>query len=426
MIAGNAGAGSPTSELTGGDRSPHSSVRVLGILALLLGFASISTDLYLPALPTMASALHSSAGSMEFTITGYLIGFSLGQLFWGPIGDRFGRRIPIAIGVVLFVLGSAGCAVAGSATALIVSRFVQACGACAGVVLARAMVRDLYAGNRAAQMLSTLMIVMAIAPLLGPLVGGQILALAGWRAIFWTLVGVGIITLGAVLSLPETLPVASRSKEALTRATSRYAFLLRQRRLMAFSGSAGFYYAGTFAYVAGSPFAYIDYHHVPAQFYGLIFGAGIVGIMAFNFANARLVQRFGVERMLTSGAWIAALAGIAAGVDAWNGWGGVLGLALPLFGFVAVTGWIVANSVAGALADHPEQAGAASALVGAIQYGAGIFGSALVGMFADGTPRPMAIVVAVSGIGCLACAALLPDRNPTPAPGRRAANALPQ
>jgi DHA1 family bicyclomycin/chloramphenicol resistance-like MFS transporter len=152
---------------------------VLAVLSALMAFASISTDFYLPALPTMATALRAGAGTIELTIAGYLIGFSVGQLLWGPIGDRHGRRVPVAIGLVLFVLGSAGCALSGSAPAIIGWRVVQAVGACAGVVLTRAMVRDLYAGNRAAQMLSTLMTVMAIAPLLGPILGGQILAWPG-------------------------------------------------------------------------------------------------------------------------------------------------------------------------------------------------------------------------------------------------------
>ncbi len=169
-----------------GDATVRQGWRVLAILSALMGFASISTDLYLPALPTMARALHSNAGSMALTISGYLIGFSLGQLVWGPLGDRYGRRLPVAVGIILFIVGSAGCALSDSAGGLIAWRAVQAIGACAGVVLARAMVRDLYAGNRAAQMMSTLMIVMAIAPLLGPLVGGQILVFASWRAILWT------------------------------------------------------------------------------------------------------------------------------------------------------------------------------------------------------------------------------------------------
>src|SRR3954452_5133063 len=196
--------------------------RVLAILSALMGFASISTDLYLPAMPEMGRALGADAGTVELTVSGYLIGFSLGQLLWGPIGDRHGRRLPVAIGLVLFVIGSAGCALAGSAWALIGWRIVQAAGACAGVVLARAMVRDLFEGYRAAQMLSTLMTVMAIAPLLGPVLGGQILAFAGWRAIFWTLVGVGLVTLLALLTLPETLPIERRNLDPLKRALAGY------------------------------------------------------------------------------------------------------------------------------------------------------------------------------------------------------------
>src|SRR4051812_37382649 len=251
-----------------------------------MGFASISTDLYLPAMPAMGRALGADAGTVELTVSGCLIGFSLGQLLWGPIGDRYGRRGPVAIGLVLFVIGSAGCALAGSAAGMIGWRVVQAVGACAGVVLARAMVRDLYEGERAAQMLSTLMTVMAIAPLLGPVLGGQILALAGWRAIFWTLVGVGLLTLAAVLAMPETLPANRRNREPLSRALVRYGDLIRQPRLLGYAGAGGFFYGGIFTYVAGTPFAYITYHHVPPQLYGLLFALGIVGIMAANLANA--------------------------------------------------------------------------------------------------------------------------------------------
>ncbi len=386
--------------------------RVLAILSALMGFASISTDLYLPAMPAMGRVLGADAGTVELTVSGYLIGFSLGQLFWGPIGDRFGRRLPVAIGLVLFVIGSAGCALAGNVGALIGWRIVQAVGACAGVVLARAMVRDLYAGARAAQMLSTLMTVMAIAPLLGPIVGGQILSLAGWRAIFWTLVGVGVATLAALFTLPETLPPERRNREPLGRALATYGVLVRQRRLIGYAASGGFFYAGMFAYVAGTPFAYISYYHVPPQQYGLLFGAGIVGIMAANLINARLVTRLGGARLLRVGTVGAALAGAALAVDAWTGWGGLTGLAGPLFLFIGMAGFIIANSIAGALASFPERAGAVSALVGAIHYGAGIVGSALVGTFADGTPWPLGWVVAVAGGGALLCAwVLVPSRR---------------
>jgi DHA1 family bicyclomycin/chloramphenicol resistance-like MFS transporter len=372
-----------------------------------MGFASISTDLYLPAMPAMAKSLGSDNGTMEFTISGYLIGFSLGQLLWGPIGDRYGRRLPVIVGLVLFAIGSAGCALSGSAGMMIGWRVVQAVGACAGVVLARAMVRDLYAGNRAAQMLSTLMTVMAIAPLIGPLVGGQILAFASWRAIFWTLVGVGLLTLAAMFALPETLAPERRNREPLGRAMANYLHLLRESKLMGFAGAGAFFYGGMYAYIAGTPVAYIDYYHLRPQFYGLLFGVGIVGIMATNMLNARLVMKYGTATLMRFGTSGAALAAVVLAVNARSGWGGLAGLAVPLFAFVAMTGFIVANSIAGALSSFPERAGAVSALVGALQYGTGILGSAMVGAFADGTPWTMGWVIALLSVGSAVCTWLL-------------------
>jgi DHA1 family bicyclomycin/chloramphenicol resistance-like MFS transporter len=386
--------------------------RVLAILSALMGFGSISTDLYLPALPSMAGALGADGGTMELTISGYLVGFSLGQLLWGPLGDRYGRRSPVLAGLVLFVIGSAGCALSSSAGEMIGWRVLQAMGACAGVVLARAMVRDLYAGARAAQMLSTLMTVMAIAPLLGPIIGGQIFRLASWHAIFWTLVGVGLATMLAVHTLPETLPSERRNREPLARAMARYLRLVRHRRLMGYAGAGGFFFGGTFAYVAGTPFAYISYYHVPAQFYGVLFGAGIIGIMGTNLVNARLVLRLDALRLMRLGTAGAALFAVAAAVNAWTGWGGLVGLVVPLLLYLAMTGLIVANSIAGAMAIFPERAGAVSALVGAVQYGCGVVGSGLVGAFADGTPWPLGWVVALAGTGALACAYwVVPQRD---------------
>jgi DHA1 family bicyclomycin/chloramphenicol resistance-like MFS transporter len=381
--------------------------RVLAILSALMGFASISTDFYLPAMPMMARALHADAGSVDFTISGYLIGFSFGQLFWGAVSDRHGRRLPVAAGLVLFVIGSAGCALSGDIWTMIFWRIVQALGACAGVVLSRAMVRDLYQGPRAAQMLSTLIAIMAIAPLLGPILGAQIAAFAGWRAIFWTLVGVGGVTLAALFTVPETLPAARRQTGPLIGALGRYGKLLTNRKILGYAGAGAFFYGGMFAYIAGTPFAFITYHHVPAASYGLLFGAGILGIVATNILNTRLVLRYGIDRILVGGTMAAALAGLILAVTAFTDWGGLWGLFAPLLLFVSVAGFIVANSIAGAMADFPEQAGEVSALVGAIQYGAGIAGSGFVGAFADGTPRPMGWVIALAGLGSLFFARLV-------------------
>lgn len=381
--------------------------RVLAILSMLMGFASISTDLYLPAMPLMGHDLGADAGMVEWTISGYLVGFSLGQLLWGPISDRYGRRSSVAIGLVLFVIGSVGCALSGSAVAMIGWRVVQALGACASVALSRAMVRDLYEGNRAAQMLSTLITVMAIAPLIGPLVGGQIVVLAGWRAIFWALVGIGIATFAALFTIPETLSAERRNQEPLGRAIARYAELLRDRRILGYAGTGGFFYAGMFAYVAGTPFAYITYYHVPEQLYGLLFGLSILGIMAANILNSFLVSRFNYDRMLLVGTIIAAFSAVLVALSARTGWGGLWGLVVPLFLYASATGFIVANSITGAMDKFPERAGAVSALVGAIQYGSGIVGSGLVGLFADGTPWPMGWVIAITGVGSLLSILLL-------------------
>ncbi|WP_162070224.1 multidrug effflux MFS transporter [Burkholderia sp. THE68] len=382
-------------------------LRTLVILSLLMAFASISTDLYLPALPGMAESLHADAGTLEYTISGYLVGFSLGQLVWGPIGDRFGRKLPISAGLLLFVLGSAGCALSTDAHTMIMWPAFQAVGACASVVLARAMVRDLYTGVRSAQMMSTLITVMAIAPLIGPSVGGVILHLACWRAIFWTLVGVDLFTLLALTVLPETLPRERRNHEPLRQAFVAYGTLLRSWRLLGYAGAGGFFYGGIYAYIAGTPFAFITYHHVSPQGYGLLFAAGIVGIMVTNQLNARYVRHWGSDNIMRAGAVAAALSGVAVALTSLTDFGGVAGLVAPLFVFVSLNGFIVANSIAGAMGIFPTRTGAVSALIGSIQYGTGIAGSAVVGALANGSPFPMGLVIALMGIGSAVSALVL-------------------
>ena len=374
-------------------------LRTLAILSALMAFGPLSTDFYLPALPSMAEGLKSTPAAMEWTISGYLIGCSLGQLIWGPLSDKYGRRAPVAAGIAIFILGSVGCALSNTAGAMIAWRFVQALGACAGIALSRAMVRDLYSGARAAQMMSALITVMAVTPLIGPLVGGQILRFASWPFIFWLLAAVGVATLFALLTLPETLPAHRRRRDGLGRALHNYYLLIGDRRILGFAAVGAFLNFGVFAYVAGTPFAYIKYYGVRPEFFGFIFASGIIGIMATNMFNARQVVRSGIVPIMRLGASLAALGGLWAALDAWTGAGGLVGLAAPLFVFIATNGLIVANSIAGAMTSFPKRAGTVSALVGALQYGAGMAGSALLGAFADGTPRPLACVVAIAGLG---------------------------
>jgi MFS transporter, DHA1 family, multidrug resistance protein len=392
-------------------RSPKS-WRVLIVLSALMAFGAIATDMYLPALPSLTQALHAGPGTVELTISGYLVGFSLGQLLWGPIGDRYGRRMPIAVGLVLFVIGSGGCALSDTVWHMMGWRVVQALGASAGPVLARAMVRDLYARDRSAQMLSTLTTIMAIAPLIAPMLGAQILTLWSWQSIFWTVGGFGLLALAGLLTLPETLPTERRNPQPLSRALAGYLELARSPRLIGYALAGGFFYGGIFAYIAGTPFAYIDYYHVPPQAYGLLFSLAIVGIMAANLLNTRLVTWFGSDRVFRFGTGMAALAGLAAALDARFGWGDLIGLVASLLFYTSMSGLIVANSVAGALAAFPHKAGTASALVGAVHYGIGVLGAAMVGWFADGTPWTMGWIIGLGGVGTFVSAILL-VRSPT-------------
>jgi DHA1 family bicyclomycin/chloramphenicol resistance-like MFS transporter len=378
--------------------------KTLLILSALMAFGPLSTDLYLPALPTMGRALRAGPDEMALTLSSYLVGFSMGQLMWGPIGDRFGRRLPVAVGLALFVIGSAGCGASTTALQLIGWRVAQSIGASAGPVLARAMVRDLFARERSAQMLSNLMTVMAIAPLAGPFIGGQILAAASWRAIFWTLMGLGLAALLAMLALPETLPAERRSRQSIRAALAGYATLARDSRLIGYAAMGGLYYGGIFAYIAASPFAYIDFYHVRPQIFGVFFALPIIGIMAVNQLNTRLVLRVGGDLLCRVGTGAAAAAGILALIEARSGWGGFGGIVAAIVVYGASSGLIVANSVAGALAAFPTRAGAASAFVGAIHYGSGILSAALVGWLADGTPTPMTAILAAGGIGSFLCA----------------------
>ncbi|HEY0295672.1 MAG TPA: Bcr/CflA family multidrug efflux MFS transporter [Bordetella sp.] len=379
--------------------------RVLLILSALMSLASISTDIYLPAMPALATGLHAEISQVALTLSSFLIGFSLGQLIWGPISDRYGRRVPIAIGMVLFMAGSVGCALSDSVSQMLGWRVVQAAGACAGPVLARAIVRDLYAREHAARMMSTLMLVMGIAPLVGPLLGGQILVYSSWRGIFWFLVVLGGLILFSLRGLPETLTEERRATTPLSSAFRDYYDLVRDPRLLGCALSGGFFYAGVYAFLAGTPFAYIQYYHVRPQLYGFLFGLNIVAMMLANFTNSRLVMRVGPERMLRLGGWVVALAGVVLAVNALFGWGGLAGLVAPIFFYVGMNGFIVANSVAAALSAFPNRAGSASSLVGAIHFGSGILSSAMVGWFADGTPWTMGWIMGLMGLGCLAAAA---------------------
>ncbi|ELT9607986.1 multidrug effflux MFS transporter [Raoultella planticola] len=356
------------------------------ILSGLMAFASLSTDIYLPAMPVMAAELQ---GDAELTITGFLIGFAVAQLIWGPIGDRLGRRTPLFIGMVLFIIGSVGCALSVSIDQIIFWRVFQALGACTGPMLARAMVRDLFARTRAAQMLSTLTIVMAIAPIIGPLLGGQLIRVTSWHAIFWLLAGIGLLMLLALRWLPETLPPERRQQGSPLKAFHHYGQLLRNRIFIRYTLSLTCYYVAAYAFITGSPDVYIRYFGVEPQHYGWLFAVNILGLMTMSLVNRRLVQRYALGDLLKVALVVASLAMVAMAFSVKLHHGGLVGIALCVFLFFSMNGVIAATSTAAALDEAGEFAGSASAFIGALQYGSGIVSSLLLAGLHDGTPWTM-------------------------------------
>lgn len=389
---------SRTDHSTPNKRAATSGIFFIVILGALMAFTSLSTDIYLPAMPMMAAELQ---GNVELTITGFLIGFSFAQLIWGPISDRVGRRIPLFIGMVLFVIGSAGCALSSDMPQIVFWRVFQAFGACTGPMLARAMIRDLYARTRAAQMLSTLVIISAIAPVVGPLLGGQIVTIASWRAVFWLLVVMGAAMFFALWWLPETLPGEKRLTTPISSAFGNYASLLKNREFMRYTLCVSFFYVAAYAFIAGSPFVYISYYHVDPQHYGWLFAVNIIGVMALSSVNRRLVQRHPLHTLLRVAAFVAALATVLLALSVKTHIGGMVAMVLTIFIFFSMNGIVAAASTAAALDTVPSNlAGSASALIGSLQYGSGIVSSLLLSVFSDGTPWAMAWIMMAFTLLC--------------------------
>ncbi|WP_158783407.1 multidrug effflux MFS transporter [Pantoea sp. BAV 3049] len=365
------------------------------ILSALMAVTSLSTDIYLPAMPAMAKDLQ---GDAELTITGFLIGFCIAQLIWGPISDHLGRRLPLFIGMVLFVVGAVGYALSTDIVQIVFWRVFQALGACTGPMLARAMIRDLFSRTRAAQMLSTLIIIMAIAPIAGPLIGGQIIKILSWHTIFWLLALIGTLMFISLFWLPETLPEDKRVKASLSSAFRNYYRLLTHTRFIRFTLCLAFYYVAAYAFITGSPFVYITYFGIGPQYYGWLFALNIIGLMGMSLVNRRLVQRYPLETLLKYAVLTAASAAVVLAVAAKLNYGGVLFIIVPVFIFFSMNGINAATSTACALDAAPDVAGSASALVGSLQYGSGIISSLLLALLSDGTPWTMGWIIALFAV----------------------------
>ena len=375
-------------------RQPH--LGEILLLGSLTAFGAVTIDLYLPTLPAIARDYGTSAAAVQLTLSTFFVGMALGQLFFGPLSDRIGRRPTILIGCAVYVAASLFCALAPTIEALVVGRFFQALGCCAAMVTCRAIVRDRYDHRDSARIFSLLMLVLAIAPLLAPTVGGWIAAAAGWHAVFYAFVAVGVAISAAVGSrLDESRSAATAQAARGQDVLSAYARLLGHKRLIGYLLVGAANGATLFSYIAASPDLVVNSWGFSESQFGLVFAAIAVGVVGSSQVNRLLLKHRSPDAIL---AW-ATLGAAAAGVALWLVAlfdAPVLVVLAAVFVALSSNGLIAANASAGALSVDPLRAGAISGLMGGINFGMGAAASALAAAMYDGTARPLAANVAVA------------------------------
>ncbi len=376
------------------------------LLILLLGsmaaLGPLAIDMYLPSFPTIAAEFHISVAEVERTLAIYFIGLSFGQLIYGPASDRFGRKAPLYAGLTMFIVASAGCALARDVHALIVMRALQALGGCAEMVVARAIIRDRFDPRDATRVFSSLMLIMGVAPILAPLLGGWLIVHAGWRAIFCLQGIVAAICLANVaLFLPESLAPERRDRNGVFETLALYWRLLGHRSFMANTMSVSFICAGLFAYIGGSPFVFIQLFGVRQQHFGFFFGINAVGLIAASQINGRVAQSVPLARILRAALVVTAISGCVLFADAAGHVGGFPGILIPLWCFVASLGFVFPTSTALAMASQGRNAGNASAVLGCMQFFIGGLSGMLVSSLDNGTALPMCGLIAGAGVAAM-------------------------
>lgn len=367
-------------------------IRFALILGALTAFAPLSIDMYLPALPALRSEFHSSESLVQLTLTACVIGLGFGQLIAGPLADRLGRRGPLLVGLIVYALASVACAFAPSVPALIVLRLIQALAGSAGLVISRAVARDLFSGKALARFFSMLMLVNGLAPILAPVLGGQLLRFTSWRGVFvvLTVLGAALLLL-CLFALPETLPKVRRTSGTLAATMRTYLRLLTDRGLVGCVLVAGISFGALFTYVSSSSFVFQSVYHLSAQQFSFVFGANSIGIVAFGQLNGRLVNRFDPRRLLATGLGIAAVSGALLVLAVLTG-AGLFAVLIPLLFSVSSIGMIMPNATTLTLSNYPDAAGSASALLGFGQFLIGGVSAPIIGLGGASTV-PMALAI---------------------------------
>jgi MFS transporter, DHA1 family, multidrug resistance protein len=372
------------------------------VLGLLSAIGPFAIDMYLPALPSIGRSLHADATAVQMSLTAFFIALSIGQPICGPLSDVFGRKAPLYGGLALFIVASLGCALAPNIATLIAFRFVQGLAACAGMVIPRAVVRDLHTGVDATRLMSMLMLVFSISPILAPLTGSFVIQLAGWRAVFWTVTAAAVVGAAILAAVPETRPQSARSAASLTGALAAYKHLLRDRSFLGLTLVGAFGLSSFFVYLANSPFVLIEHYHLSPRLYSVLFSTNAASFFAVAQLNGWLAGRIGLRHLVrrAATAYAAVLtilfALFVSGVDRLDL------LAVLLFLGYGCLGMVLPTAAVLALEQHGAIAGSASALMGTMQSAMGSAVMLLVGSVATSTPLPM--VTGITGCALLALA----------------------
>jgi DHA1 family bicyclomycin/chloramphenicol resistance-like MFS transporter len=356
--------------------------------------------MYLPGFPDIARDLHTTVAHITLSITSFFIGISVGQMIYGPLLDKFGRKKPLVIGLIVYLFTSVACAFAPTADALIGIRFLQALGSCAGMVASRALVRDIFPVKENAKIFSLLMLVLALSPIIAPTLGGYVSAAFGWQTIFYILAGIaGITLLLTLFKLPEgrkpELTLSLKPKPIIN------GFLevskVPQFYTYAFAGAIAS--SGLYAYIAGSPFVFMEIYHVSEKQYGWIFAFVAMGLITASQINTLLLRKYSSEQIIKATLFCQCLTGIALVLGTWFHILGLFSTIFLIWVFLSTQGFAFPNSSALSLAPFTKNAGTASALMGAIQLGIGAISTALVSILNNGTAMPMAAVMCACAVG---------------------------
>ncbi|RAI44537.1 multidrug effflux MFS transporter [Rhodoplanes roseus] len=369
------------------------------LLAILTGLGPLAMDLYLPSFPDIGRTLGATPSEVQLTISFYMLGFAVGQLFFGPVSDRYGRKPVLSFALVVFCIGTLACAVAPSIETLIAARIVQGAGASGVIVLARAVVRDLYEGARAAREMALMAAIMGIAPILAPMIGGVLEEWLGWRAGFVLILVAGIGAVGVVRRLlPETVRASARDVHLLRQSLESFAFILKNKAFLAYLGIVTASFSGLFSYISGSSFVMQAVYGLSPTGFGLFYGVTSLGFISGTLTAAHLVMRIGFDRTIGIGATALLIGGLGTLAAVGFAPTSMISLAIAMTVFLFGFGLAMPQAQAGTLQPFPERAGAASSLVGGVQQTVGAAVGAVVGLAIGHSAWPMVIAIAATGV----------------------------